>query len=227
MHVHIFQHVPFEGPGSIQTWLEKTQARVSTTRFYAEEFPPDIDDIDFLIMMGGPMSVNDTDSYPWLELEEAFINATIHAGKPVLGICLGAQLIAYALGEKIYLNPVKEIGWFPIFGKEIEGTFRLSEKLSVFHWHGETFDLPPQAQLLASTTECKNQAFQLAGKKVIGIQFHLETTPESLDAIITNCRGELSDAPRIMTESDMRSAAPALLSPCNAEMDRLLDYLTG
>ncbi len=227
MHAHIFQHVPFEGPGSIGSWLKSQNATTSTTRFYKDEFPPDIDKIDILIIMGGPMSVNDSDTHPWLELEKVFINAAIHAGKPVLGICLGAQLIASSLGAKIYPNPVKEIGWFPVFGKDPAEGFRFEEELTVFHWHGETFDLPPDSTLLASSADCKNQAFQLKGKKVIGLQFHLETTPESLNGILKNCEDELVKGEMIMSAAEIESLAPAHLEKNNHIMNALLSYLTS
>lgn len=234
MHAQIFQHVSFEGPGHIKTWLENKHARISTTRFYADEYPPDIEDVDLLILMGGPMSVNDTDRYPWLELEKAFIHAAIHAGKPVLGICLGAQLIASAMGSRIYPAPTKEIGWFPIVGNPASPLFRFSEaerqlgqaeELTVLHWHGETFDIPPDATLLASTPECKNQAFLLNGKKVIGLQFHLETTPDSLDSLIEHCRDEIGNGPKRMSEEEMKRQSPAQYLSIHHEMERILDFL--
>ncbi|MDF3130701.1 type 1 glutamine amidotransferase [Kiritimatiellaeota bacterium B1221] len=226
MKAHIFQHVPFEGPGSIGSWLKSQNAHITTTRFYRGEFPPDIDEIDLLIVMGGPMSVNDTDNYPWLELEKIFISAAINAGKAVLGICLGAQLIASATGAKVYKNPTTEIGWFPITGTNHITTFRFPETLTVFHWHGETFDFPTDATLLASSPDCQNQAFQLNGKKVVGLQFHLETTPESLQSIIQHCQDEIIDGPKIMSETEMKNQAPDHLQVINQQMADLLTFLT-
>jgi len=227
MHAHIFQHVPFEGPGTISTWLGQKQATITSTRFFEGEIPPPLKGVDLLIIMGGPMSVNDTLQFPWLRMEKESIRRVVDADIPVLGICLGAQLIASALGAIIRQSPIKEIGWFPISGKSCDGCFLFPETLSVFHWHGETFDLPPDAQLLASTAECTNQAFQLADKKVVGIQFHLETTPESLDSIIENCRDDLAEGPKVMFEAEIKEQASSHYTSIHQEMTRLLDFLVS
>ena len=116
MRAHYFQHVPYEGLGCITGWLESRAARVTGTRFFESPRLPDPAQVDFLIIMGGPMSVNDEATLPWLRAEKRFIAETIAAGKTVLGICLGAQLIASALGARVYRNPEPEIGWFPIEG---------------------------------------------------------------------------------------------------------------
>ena len=178
MHAHYFQHVVFEGLGSIERWLQTNAFTVSNTRFYETSELPTTDGIDLLVVMGGPMSVNDEADYPWLAAEKQFIRKMISLGKPVLGICLGAQLIASAMGMAVYKNDEKEIGWFPIEGipPKDDSTFGFPPSLEVFHWHGETFDLPPKAIRLAKSSGCANQAFQL-GQSVIGLQFHLETTP--------------------------------------------------
>ena len=131
--------------------------------------------------MGGPMSVND--NLPFLEAELRLIERAVAAGKPVLGVCLGAQLIARALGARVYRNEAKEIGWFPVYWTGEcagDGLFGgLSEPETVFHWHGETFDLPEGARGLARSDVCRNQAFRF-GRNVYGIQFHLEVTPEMI-----------------------------------------------
>jgi GMP synthase-like glutamine amidotransferase len=118
MRAHILQHVPFEGLGSIESWLKKSGFKITSTRFYESAKLPDLKTIDLLVVMGGPMSVNDEDRFPWLVAEKQFIWDAIAKSKPVLGICLGAQLIASALGAGVYPNKVKEIGWFPIHGIE-------------------------------------------------------------------------------------------------------------
>jgi len=181
MRAHYLQHVHFEGLGSIASWLQHKGYEITHTAFFDEPNLPEAETIDFLIIMGGPMSVNDASIYPWLAAEKAFIREVIALGKPVLGICLGAQLIASTMGAKIYPNSHKEIGWFPIEAVPTNknDTFAFPAFFEVFHWHGETFDLPPSASLLASSTGCKNQAFQL-GKNVMGLQFHLEMTADSV-----------------------------------------------
>jgi GMP synthase-like glutamine amidotransferase len=226
MKVQVLQHVPFEGLGSIQQWLDARGAVTQWTRFYEAHRLPDMADVDLIIALGGPMSVNDESTLPWLVEEKRLIAKAIKAGKPVLGICLGAQLIANALGARIYPNPQKEIGWFDIEStSERSAFFRFPEKSTVFHWHGETFDLPPGAVQLARSAACVNQAFQI-GERVIGLQFHLETTPESADAITTNCRDELVKAAYIQSEATIRSAESASYARINALMDEVLNYIT-
>ena len=171
MKVHVLQHVPFEGLGSMAAWLSDRGAEVQYTRFFASPDLPDPGNLDLVIAMGGPMSVNDEREYPWLAAEKAFIRETVRRGTAVLGVCLGAQLIAGALGAKVFPNAEKEIGWFPVEAVAADGdVFRLPRKATVFHWHGETFDLPRGAVRIARSAGCENQAFQI-GKNVIGLQF--------------------------------------------------------
>jgi GMP synthase-like glutamine amidotransferase len=131
-----------------------------------------------LIFMGGPMSANDDLGY--LRTEMTHIREAVERGQPVLGVCLGAQLIAKAMGARVHANARKEIGWAPVTftgAADRDPLFHgLREPEMIFHWHGETFDLPPGAELLASSAACRNQAFRL-GDGVFGLQFHLEVTP--------------------------------------------------
>ena len=226
MRAHYFQHVPFEGLGSIESWLKKSGFKITSTRFYESAKLPDLKTIDLLVVMGGPMSVNDEDRFPCLVAEKQFIWDAIAKSKPVLGICLGAQLIASALGAGVYPNKVKEIGWFPIQGIESndQPIFEFPESINVFHWHGETFDLPLDAIRLAKSDVCENQAFQF-GKSVMALQFHLETTPASAQALVTNCQDELIPAPFIQTEEKILSANPAHYKSINDLMDTVLSFL--
>ena len=123
MRAHYLQHVEFEGLGSIEPWLKAAGYEITNTRLFESAKLPDLKKIDLLIVMGGPMSVNDEDDFPWLVSEKKFIREAINSGKPVLGICLGAQLIASATGARVYRNPIKEIGWFPIYGMSSNDTF--------------------------------------------------------------------------------------------------------
>ena len=226
MRAHYLQHVSFEGLGSIESWLKKAGYEITSTKLFDGPDFPDLGKIDFLIIMGGPMSVNDEDKFPWLVAEKQFIWNAIAKSKPVLGICLGAQLIANALGAGVYPNKVKEIGWFPIQGIESndQSIFEFPESINVFHWHGETFDLPLGAIRLAKSDACENQAFQF-GKSAMALQFHLETTPVAAQALVTNCRDELIPAPFIQTEEEILSANPEHYKSINALMDKLLSCL--
>jgi GMP synthase-like glutamine amidotransferase len=177
-----FRHVPFEGLGRIEAALNAFSYDIDYADLYAQDAPlVDPAVYSALIFMGGPMSVND--DLPYLRREEGFIRDAIERGVPVLGVCLGAQLIAHALGAQVRRNPVKEIGWFEIQFSAAAQEDRLfagfGRSETVFHWHGETFDLPAGAVLLASSERSKNQAFRL-GSTVYGLQFHPEVTPEMI-----------------------------------------------
>jgi GMP synthase-like glutamine amidotransferase len=176
-------------------------------------------------VLGGPMSANDEGALPWLVREKRFIRDAVARGIPVLGICLGAQLIAGAMGARVYRNPVKEIGWFPIRAVPAPaGNLRLPQECLAFHWHGETFDLPAGAVQLAKSDGCENQAFQL-NRNVIGFQFHLETTPLSATALWENCRDEIVVGPYIQSEKELRSVPLSSYRAINALMDGVLSYL--
>ena len=196
--------------------------QITGTRLYAGEEPPSPSDFDWLVIMGGPMSVHDHDTHPWLVEEKAFIRETIDAGKTVVGICLGAQLIADVLGARVYPGPHKEIGWFPL-RRTPEAPEWIPEELTAFHWHGDTFDLPESAIRLASSEACMNQGF-FYRDRVVALQFHLESTHRSVEALLDNCGHELVDAPYIQSAFQIRSAY-SNLSTINAVMSQLLDEL--
>ena len=226
MRAHILQHVPFEGVGSMVSWLADAGAVVSYTRFFEDAALPPLDGIDLIIVMGGPMSVNDESSLAWLKEEKRFVREAVKRGVAVLGVCLGAQLIASALGARVYRNSQKEIGWFPIEATPTASdAFRFPEKCTVFHWHGETFDLPSGAIRLAKSAACENQAFQI-GEHVIGLQFHLETTPESARSILDNCGDDLTPGAYVQSESELRGVESAAYSEINRLMKEVLSYLT-
>lgn len=226
MRAHYLQHVPFEGLGSIETWLQDAGYQITCSQLYDSENFPRVEDIDLLVVMGGPMSVNDEDVYPWLLEEKKFIKNIIEAGKPTLGICLGAQLIANSMGSKVFPSSVKEIGWFPIHASKSvgDGIFQFPEEIEVFHWHGETFNLPKVAVQIAESKGCKNQAFQI-GDNVIGLQFHLETTSDSAQAIVDHCRNELVEGKYIQTEICILSAPQERYDSINKLMGNVLEYI--
>lgn len=182
--------------------------QLSCTRLDLGEALPDLREVDWLIVMGGPMGVYDEEQYPWLKEEKAFIKGALGAGRLVLGICLGAQLMADVLGARVEKNVFREIGWFPINpSADIAGTFLedlFPPGLEVFHWHGDTFDIPRGSQPLASSAACRNQGFMM-GDRVIGLQFHLEVTPASAAELISNCRGELDGSRFVQQEAELMS----------------------
>ena len=206
LRIHYFQHVSFEGLGYIESWAKQNKHLLTATKFYETDILPNLLDFDWLIVMGGPMGVYDNNKFPWLVNEKEFIKEAIEAGKTVVGICLGAQLIASALGTNVYPNTKKEIGWFPLT-KTNEGQSHnllndLPDNFIAFHWHGDTFDLPEKAIHLLQTDICRNQAF-LYKNNVLGLQFHLEITPLSLTSMTENCRHELVLDNYIQTEQEI------------------------
>lgn len=227
MKAHYLQHVPFEGLGCIAPWLKTHNIDTGVTRFFAGDPLPDPDAVDFLIIMGGPMGVNDQGQHPWLAPEKAFIRTIIRSGKPVLGICLGAQLMASAMGAGVYPNGEKEIGWFPVWstGTASEDSFAFPESFEVFHWHGDTFDLPENAVHLVRSRACEHQAFQM-GNRALGLQFHLETTEDSAAAMVEHCGHELVNAPWIQTGEEILAAAPERCPAANSIMETVLAWLT-
>lgn len=190
LNIHCIKHAHFENEGSIAEWVKEKNYQLNSTRIWLNEPFSDSESIDGLIIMGGPMSVNDEEQYPWLKREKQFIAQVIRDKKPVLGICLGAQLIANVLGAQVFKAPQKEIGWwtittFPSNYWETKGT------LTTFLWHGETFTLPEGATLLASSEAIAHQGFSY-GEKVVGIQFHPEVTPDGIKNLIQHCSSDLS-----------------------------------
>ena len=179
MRIHWFQHVPFEDLGCIAPWLAAHGHTTVCTRWFAGDTAPAVYDIDALLVMGGPMNVDEEPLHPWLAAEKKLLRAVIDAGKPVLGICLGAQLIARALGAEVTRNAWTEIGWFDVSLDAAARGARLCagfpDSFSAFHWHGDTFAIPDGARLLMSSEGCAHQAFQY-GDGVLGLQFHLEVT---------------------------------------------------
>ena len=206
LHIHYFQHVPFEGLGCIEKWIEEKGHTVNHTKFYEAEVLPAMTDFDWLIIMGGPMGVYDDATFTWLQQEKEFIKQAITADKTVIGICLGSQLIAAALGADVYKNTQKEIGWFDValtaIGKENKLLEGFDDQFKVFHWHGDTFNLPEGAEHLIQTDICKNQSF-LYKKRVLGLQFHLEATKETLVQMTVHGKNELIASDSIQTEKEI------------------------
>ncbi len=228
MKIHWFQHVPFEGPGEIGPWLRARGHGLTATRFYAGELPgPEAAACDWLVVMGGPMNIYQYRDHPWLRAEKRAIRARIDAGARVLGVCLGAQLIADVLGAKIYQNAEREIGWLPVRatagGEKEPLAFPAGESL-VFHWHGDTFDLPAGAALLASSGGCANQAFAV-GARVLGLQFHLEMGPAEVARICEACGDELTPGRHVQDAATILAHAPFAAAGTKHLLHRLLERM--
>lgn len=227
LRIHYFQHVAHEGLGIIEEWISLHGHSLTTTKLFESAIFPGIADYDWLIVMGGPMSVHDEQIFPWLADEKKFIRNAIDSGKTVLGICLGSQLISNVLGAGVYKNKEKEIGWFDI---EITPSAQpgnlfsdMGNRLKVFHWHGDTFDLPENAILLASSAGTKNQAY-VYNRKVLALQFHLEPTLKLLQDMIEKGRKELTAGKYVQTEKEIL-AGKQLIESNRKVLFKLLDRL--
>ncbi|MGO8953133.1 MAG: type 1 glutamine amidotransferase [Rhodomicrobium sp.] len=227
MRMSVLQHVPFEGPAAIADWAEDRRVRMTVASLHREEPLPALDAFDMLTVMGGPMSANDEARYSWLGPEITLVRDAIGAGKIVLGVCLGAQIIAKALGAKVYAARHKEIGWFPV--RRTPAAHAIFEGLPAefiaFHWHGETFDLPPGTERLAETAGTPNQAFAFA-KRVLGLQFHMEATEMSVNALIEHAAGEIGAGPFEQAPSAIAAGTNYCLG-LKPLLGRALDNLTG
>jgi len=219
MKIHYLQHIAFEGLGLIGEWAQQNNVELSHTKMYMEESLPSAFDFDILIIMGGPMSISDTEEHSWLIKEKAFIKNAIDSNIKVLGICLGAQLLAEALGANVYANNKKEIGFFDV--KKYKNTASplaqiFPETFNAFHWHGDTFDIPEEASPLFYSEATSNQAFSYKDQ-VIAFQFHIEMNEENIKDITTECMYDLQpdefvfSAPEIMRNLDNTKDINSLL----------------
>jgi GMP synthase-like glutamine amidotransferase len=227
MHIHCLQHVAFENPGTIVEWAKNNEHTISYTHFFETDFfLPNVNDIDALLIMGGFMNVDEEEKYPWLATEKKIIKQAIEANVKVMGICLGSQLIAAALACKVYYATEKEIGFFPInFSDEAlkHSLFNhLTNSYNVFHWHGDTFDLPANAQLIASTNTCKHQAF-LIGNNVLALQFHFEMNEAVIEDMLLKDGHELEEQGNFIQNKEIIRQQYQHLQQNKKDMFLLLD----
>ncbi len=224
MKIHSLEHAPFEGPGRIAAWAEERGHTLSRAALYDGEMPPAPDAFDLLVIMGGPMSIHDHRDHPWLPVEKHFLKTAIAARKPILGICLGAQLLADVLGGKVFQNPVKEIGWFPVRMLDRSAPFgAFPEQLTVMHWHGDTFTIPEGARRVAESDACANQAF-IFGDRVVGLQFHIELEKVGIEDLAAASLDEAGTAPFIQSRGQL-IVPPPESSAAGAVLCALLDEL--
>ncbi|MDD4498001.1 MAG: type 1 glutamine amidotransferase [Methanosarcinaceae archaeon] len=218
MNIHCLQHSSVNTLGTVEEYAETRKALLESTRFYETASSPTLDSFDLLIIMGGAIGIYDYEKNPWLKTEKEFIKETINAGKPVLGICLGAQLLADVLGAKVFENGHREMGWFSVKacpeGKEKEQEKSefltgLPETFSAFHWHSQTFDIPEGAIRLFESEGCKNHAF-IYGDRVLALQFHPEVNEERIGSLIERFGTEIAEGPFILQKEKMLGQTESL-----------------
>ncbi|APD07798.1 GMP synthase (glutamine-hydrolyzing) [Flavobacteriaceae bacterium UJ101] len=228
LKIHCLQHVSYEPLGSIENWIYKNQHTLTYTRFYENDSLPQIDEFDCLIVMGGPMNIYDEIQYPWLKKEKEIIYQAILVNKIVIGICLGAQLIASTLGAKIKKNTHTEIGWYPISKSSVASNLNLIQDIpndfTTFHWHGDTFELPKDSIPLFQSKACLNQAF-LYKEHVLGLQFHMEVNQETMLDMVKEGQEELKEDLFVQSAEEI-IAKNHFIQTNNQYLYSILDRLT-
>jgi GMP synthase-like glutamine amidotransferase len=210
LRLQVFQHVAHEGLGSLATVFAAQGATIAYTRLFTGERPPETSTYDVLVVLGGPMNVYEIDLYPWLSSETVAIRAALDAGKPVLGLCLGAQLMSVALGGVVTRNAHREIGWWPVAkiaeGADHPAVAGFPDRFLTFHWHGDTFSIPPGGTALFRSEGCAHQGFAW-GPCAVGLQFHPEITAEAIATWIAEAKaeggGDLKPGTYVQTAEDM------------------------
>lgn len=198
-NVVAIQHIAFEHLGSLEAVLVEQGYTVHYLPAWHASLAAQVQAIapELLVVLGGPIGVYEDEHYPFLRVEKALLKERLAAGKATLGICLGAQLMAAALGGEVYASGLKEIGWAPLTltnaGRDTPLRFLAGELADVLHWHGDTFTLPAGAVHLASTALCRNQAFAF-GPRALGLQFHLEAQGEQIEHWLVGHACEIAGA---------------------------------
>jgi GMP synthase-like glutamine amidotransferase len=237
LRVHYFQHIAGEGFGSCYDYLKAHQAKITATEFFALpvdlplelEALPNIDEVDLLIIMGGTMSVNDEANYPWLKLEKRWLRRYLSAGKPAIGLCLGGQLIANALGASVSRNQHQELGWMDVgrVSHVPENYFQIPEKINIMQWHSETFEIPRGGVRLAQNNVCQNQMYQI-GRNVLGFQFHPEMTPHALQLLIENEEDSAAfNGEYVQPIAELKKMIKSKFEQGNQLLNRAIEYVVN
>jgi len=234
LRLHGLRHASFEKEGEIAVWAKEHGHPLTHTDLWNGETPPALDTFDFLIVMGGPMNIYEEDKHPWLAREKRFLAASIKAGKRILGVCLGAQLLADVLGGPVTKGKHREIGWHAVTAGPDAAKSPIFSTLPpsylAFHWHGDTFAIPPRALWVGKSEGCAHQAFSAEGDRVIGLQFHLEVNAQSLAAMATGCADEITvdpvACPFVQSVDEMLSR-PERLAEVRLLLNHILDNMAA
>jgi GMP synthase-like glutamine amidotransferase len=228
MRIHCIEHVAYEGPGTI-AWWASDRGHVLTAGLARDGDLPPLAEVDLLVVMGGPMGALDDASYPWLADEKRYIADAAHSGTRVLCVCLGAQILAVALGGSVRRMPEREIGWYPVTLSAAGRSSRVfggwPDTFVAGHWHGDTFELPEGVMSAASSDACANQAFETAGGRVVGLQFHLEWAREDLDGLIAPFGEQLAEGGTHVATARELTADPVRFDTTRTLLFDLLDRM--
>lgn len=228
MKVCVVRNVEFEGPGLIAEWVEQRGHELFEALAPSGDYPAP-DEIDLLVIMGGPMAADDESAHPWLHAEKVFVAETIASGKRVLGVCLGAQILAEVAGGVVSRGAHSEVGWFPLAltdAGRVDPVFsRMPDGLVAGHWHGDTFSVPPGAVLTASSDGCANQGFSMLGGDVVGVQFHLEWTSDDVYNMVEQCASDLGAGPFSMDAAQVLDGIQAHQDACREALWGMLDAM--
>ncbi|MDX1612605.1 MAG: type 1 glutamine amidotransferase [Candidatus Thermoplasmatota archaeon] len=227
--LHVLQHAPYEGPAHLGWWALTRGLRLARTQLHTGEALPSVEDLENLVILGGPMSVGDETTYPWLAAEKALIGEAIEEGLPVLGVCLGAQLIAEVLGGEVTRAEHREVGWHPVTLTGEAGKHRalqdLPSSFQALHWHGDTYELPTGATHLARSEACEQQAFAYQDH-VLALQFHLEFAPGDVQRLAEACPQDLEPGPWVQGEDAMMED-PERYQAAQGHLETILDGWLG
>ncbi|WP_445116734.1 type 1 glutamine amidotransferase [Acinetobacter sp. WZC-1] len=236
LKVHYFQHIAGEGFGSCHDYLKAQGAEITATEFFAlpVELPleiealPRMEDVDLLIIMGGTMSVNDEANFPWLKIEKRWIRRYLAAGKSAIGLCLGGQLIASALGAAVGHHTDPEVGWTTVHSVKHapDYCFKLPDQFRVMQWHNETFEIPKGAVHLAENSVCRNQMYQI-GTNVLGFQFHPEMTPQTLELFLENEEETASFSGDLQPSTELKKSDRRSFMEGNQLLNKAIAYVTA
>jgi GMP synthase-like glutamine amidotransferase len=229
MRILCLQHDPLDGPGALLEWAEAGAHEVNFCLICNEELLPSLESFDLLVSLGGPMGAYEEEKYPWLVQEKQYLREALAGGKKILGLCLGAQLLADSLGGNAFRHTCKEFGWQPIEALPEGATwFGTADTFKAFQWHGDTYTLPPGAVQLARNQAAEQQAFLIespSGGKVLGLQFHLEWTEKMAREALADPDATPERSPFVQTPEEILSDL-SLFDSARSRFFALLDKFT-
>ena len=226
MRIHLMEHEPVSLSLNIMRWAEKNQHQIIPVNAAGSDPMPALRDLDRLIIAGGPQHIWEEGRHPWLGAEKEFISRAVQAGKTILGICLGAQLIAEAMGGKVFSNRFKALGWYDVSltadGISSSIFEDVPERFTIFQWHSDRYTLPPECIRLAASPAAENQAFLSTDNRILGIQFHPDFDCGTIAHMIKTLGKEYPRGPYVTERDELLQQTASMREP-SWLMDKILD----